>query len=607
MLTGDYRPIDDYALIADGESAALVSRGGSVDWCCLRRIDEGACFARLLDARGGGHWSIEAADGDAEVTRRYVRDTLVLETTLRTPRGEARIYDCMAVSADDPRTPCRRLLRIVEGVRGRTELAVVLHARFDYGAVKPWRLERAPRLYTLSGGDDALIVSGDADLRPDGAHDLAATVTVGSGERVRMCLEAALPHAIDHDPPAPPSPEELDRALRDTCEWWSRWSARAAGLDRDVLRSAIVLKALTNPVTGAIAAAPTTSLPESPEGSLTWDYRYSWVRDSTFSVRSLAEIGYDEEAEAFRRFIERTAAGSAEQLQIVYGIYGRRMLAERELTHLDGYRGARPVRIGNAAAGQLQLDAYGELLESAWRWHNRGHEPDDAYWAFLVDLVDAAAALWREPDCGLWESRDEPCHFVHSKVMCWAALDRGIRLADKLGRHAPVNAWARERDNVRAAVERDGYDADRGVFVQAFGNAKLDAALLLVPRLGFVDYDDERMLRTTDAIRDELACEGGLIRRYPADPGEDREGAFLACSFWLAECLAGQGRCEEARAAFAAVAATANELGLFSEEYDPETGEMLGNFPQGLTHLSHIAAAVAIADAESTTSIHVPS
>jgi GH15 family glucan-1,4-alpha-glucosidase len=595
-MPGDYPPIADYALLADGESAALVSRG-SVDWCCLRRIDEGACFARLLDRETGGHWAIEPVAGDAQATRRYLDGTLVLETTFRTAAAEARVLDCMVVNRRDPGTPCRRLVRIVEGVRGSSELNVVLRARLDYGALEPWRLERAPGVYTLSGGDDALVVTGDADWRPESAHDLIASVTVGPGERVRMSLEFTPPHALDRDPPRPREADELDRDLADTCTWWSEWSARAPDLDPAVLRSAIVLKALTNPVTGAIAAAPTTSLPESPGGSANWDYRYSWVRDSTFSVRSMAAIGFEDEAEGFRRFIERTAGGSAEQMQIVYGIYGRRVLDERELDHLEGYRGAGPVRVGNAAANQLQLDAYGELLELAWRWHDRGHQPDDAYWAFLVDLVDTAAERWREPDSGLWESRDDAQHFVHSKVMCWAALHRGVQLAEKLDRDAPVDQWARQRDAVRRAVERNGYDAERGVFVRAFGDSQLDAALLLLPRLGFLDYDDERMLRTTDAIRDELGCGGGLLRRFRKDRGDDPEGAFLACSFWLAECLAHQGRLDLAREAFAATAATANELGLFAEEYDSEAQEMLGNFPQGLTHLSHIAAAVAIAEA----------
>jgi GH15 family glucan-1,4-alpha-glucosidase len=319
------------------------------------------------------------------------------------------------------------------------------------------------------------------------------------------------------------------------------------------------------------------------------------VRDSSFAVRSLAELGYDAEADGFRRFIERSAAGSADELQTAYGVGGERRLTELRLKSLEGYRGARPVRIGNAAIAQVQLDIYGELLDLAWRWHGRGRSPDDDYWRFLVDLVDAAAERWQEPDRGLWEVRGRPQHFVHSKVMCWAALDRGIGLARECSRRAPVRRWGKVRDEIRRTIESRGYDRRRGVFVRSFGSTGLDGALLLLPIVGFVPWDDERFVRTVDAIRQELD-EGGLLVRYRrADGLPGREGAFLACSFWLAECLARQGRSAEAREVFDRAASTANDLGLFSEEYDPGRGGMLGNFPQGLTHLSHIAAAVALA------------
>jgi GH15 family glucan-1,4-alpha-glucosidase len=356
----------------------------------------------------------------------------------------------------------------------------------------------------------------------------------------------------------------------------------------------MVLKALSQARSGAIAAAATTSLPEAPGGSRNWDYRASWVRDSAFALRSLAELGYTAEADGFRRFIQRSAAGSAQELQIMYGLGGERRLVELTLDDLEGYGGARPVRIGNAAARQRQHDVYGELLDLAWAWHERGHSPNAGDWRFLTELVNAAAERWRTPDRGIWELRGRPRHLVHSKVMCWVALDRGLRLAADLGFGAPVARWTAARAAVRAAVERHGYDPGRGVFTQAFDRPELDAALLLLPSVGFVAWDDPRMLRTVDAVRRELEI-NGLLLRYRAPDGLDgAEAAFVACTFWLAECLAWQGRTAEAHAAFARASATANDLGLFAEEFDPATGTLLGNFPQALTHLSHIAAAVAL-------------
>ena len=387
--------------------------------------------------------------------------------------------------------------------------------------------------------------------------------------------------------------------MEETIGWWREWSQRAELETPEgpgAKRSALVVKALTHRPTGAIVAAPTTSLPEAPGGPRNWDYRFSWIRDSVLSVRSLADLGHPEEAESFRRFVMRSAAGDAEELQIMFGVAGERRLTEVELEHLDGYRGARPVRIGNAAAGQLQLDVYGELLNLNWRWHQRGNSPTDDEWRFLVGLVEAAITRWRNPDRGIWEWRGRPLHFVHSKVMAWGAVDRGLRLAEECMRRAPVRRWRQARREMRTEIERRGYDRKRKTFVQAFGRKTVDAALLLLPTVDFVDYDDERMVSTVDAIRDRLD-DHGLIRRY--DAGDDlpgNEGAFLACSFWLSECLARQHRREEAHAVFDRAVATGNGLGLFSEEYQPRRGQMLGNFPQALTHLSHMAAAVAISE-----------
>lgn len=587
--------IGDYAFISDCHSAALVSRGGSIDWCCMPRIDSGSCFGRLLDRERGGFCSISPGGEGGASYWRYLDGSLVLETTFETSSGEARLFDCLVMREGGRENPYHQLLRIVEGVRGRVDLRLLVAPRFDYGAISPWLRQEGLRRYSAIGGNDALLISGDPEIAPIAKHELGTSFTVRPGERMRVSIEYLNPERLDYALPAELGSQELDDRLEETLDWWDRWSSRVrtgGPQSTGVLKSATVLKGLTYAPTGAIAAAPTTSLPEKPGGSLNWDYRYSWIRDSFFSVRSLAEIGFDLEADGFRRFIQRSAAGNAGELRIMYGVGGERRLEESTLP-LEGYRGAEPVRIGNAASSQLQLDMYGELLELSWLWHKRGNSFDDDHWRFLLELVNAAAELWVEPDHGFWEIRGEPQHFVRSKVMCWAALDRGVKLAEESLRQAPLEHWRETRDEIRAAVENQGYDEKRGTFVQAFGSVELDAALLLIPKVGFIDYDDERMLRTTDAICEDLD-DNGLLKRYR---GDEEEGAFLACSFWLAECLAHQGRIEDARAVFDRAASTANDLGLFSEEYDTANFEMLGNFPQGLTHLSHISAAAAIDNA----------
>ena len=589
-----YPPIAAYALISDSNSAALVSRAGSIDWCCIQRMDSGSCFGRLLDWEKGGFCSVAPKGGANNVSRRYLEGTLVLETTFEAEGGEARLIDCYALPAD-PGHQYRQILRVVEGVSGYVQLEMEIAPRFDYGAVAPWLRQEGVGVYSAIGGNDGLIISGDTGLSPSGKHALKTTVSVHPGERARLSILSVAPEKLDHGPPKAPDADEVDCLLDATIERWREWASdlRFDGPYRaGVLRSALVTKALMNDLTGAVAAAPTTSLPEVPGGEMNWDYRYAWIRDSFFSVRSLAEVGFEAEADRFRRFIERSAAGGAESLQLMYGLGGERRLTEENLDYLEGYRGARPVRVGNAAAGQLQLDMYGELLELSWRWHRRGNSPDDDYWRFLLELVDAAAERWSEPDQGIWEMRGPPRHFVHSKVMCWATLDKGLRLAEECMRKAPERRWKKVRGEIREAVESEGYDENRGVFTQAFDGKALDAALLLLPRVGFIDYGDERMLRTADAIHEDLD-DDGLLRRYRSE--DTREGAFLACSFWLAECLAHQGRTEEAGAVFDRTLATANDLGLYSEEYDTQARQSLGNFPQGLTHLSHISAAVVLA------------
>ena len=596
-----YPPLSDYAFLSDCHSSALVSREGSIDWCCMPRFDAGAAFARLLDWERGGHCSIEPVNGGEFVGRRYLDGTLVLETTVRAGGAEATIVDCLTLRRGGALDPHRQLIRIVEGGRAEMRFRLELAPRFDYGGVRPWIRREHADVFSAIGGDDALVVWSDADLEA-GEHELYSEFGVRAGERVRVSLQYARPEELDRERPEPPGAEEIDKRLEQTIRIWRRW-ARGARVEGPrapgALRSAIVLKGLTHPPTGAIAAAPTTSLPEAlGAGTRTWDYRFSWIRDSTFSVGSLAEIGFESAADDFRRFVQRSAAGHVEDLQIVYGLGGERRIGEQELDSLEGYRGARPVRVGNGAISQTQLDAYGELTSLAWRWHERGNSPDDDLWKFIAALCDAAARRWREPDSGIWEWRGRPLHFTHSKLTCWAALDRGLKLAEDCVRDAPTSRWKRARGQIRTAVESKGYDRRRGVFRQVFGRNLVDGSLLLLPRTGFVDYADERMIRTVDAVREDLN-DRGLVRRYSLDDGmKGREGAFLACSFWLAECLARQGRTDEARETYDNAMATGSDLGLFAEEYDTRRREPCGNYPQALTHLAHIEAAVALTEAE---------
>jgi pentatricopeptide repeat protein len=602
QASSPYPPIGDYALIGDCHASALISRTGSVDWCCLPRFDAGSAFGRLLDWERGGHCSITPTDKQAwEYSRRYLDDTLVLETVLKGGSGELRVLDCFTVQPDSEASDERQLLRVIEGLRGSVELELRVAPRFDYGAVRPWIRRHGYRLHSAIGGNDGVVVwcdHGEMVEQPD--HELSCTITVGAGDRVRLTLTYQAPERIDAGGATEPDPDKLDACLQDTIRWWRDWAASVSLSTHDepaVKRSGITLKALTYAPTGAIVAAPTTSLPEVVGGSRNWDYRYAWVRDSSFSSRAFAELGCYTEADAFRAFIMRSAAGHAGDLQVFFGVGGERRLGESSVEALEGYRSSAPVNVGNDASGQLQLDAYGELINLTWRWHRRGHSPDDDDWRFLVSLINHAAERWKEPDCGIWEWPGDPDHFVHSKVLCWSTLDRGIRLADDCMRRAPTRRWSQARDQLRKAIERRGYDRKRGVFVQAFDRPDLDAALLLLPTVEFVDWDDERMVRTVVAVREELDAGNGLLYRYTRDDGlPGKEGAFLCCSFWLVECLARMGELDEARTVFDQVMAKGNDLGLFSEELDPRSGELLGNFPQGLTHLAHIDAAVALSE-----------
>jgi len=578
----NYPPISDYAFISDCHSVALISGSGSIDWCCMPRLDAASIFGRLLDWEKGGHCSIAPVDPHATSFQAYLEDTLVLETTFRTEGGEAKLIDCLAMRHGGRVHPHLQLIRVLQGVRGRVDFKIEVVPRFDYGEVKPWIRRHSAQVYSAIGGNDGIVVASDVVLEMDAeAHALGARVTIRAEQRERLSVGFARPEDLEYTAPEVAGPEELDHRLEETIRWWRLWAKQITvkGSQRPgIVRSAITLKGLTFAPTGAMAAAATTSLPEWPGGERNWDYRFSWIRDSAMSARSLTAIGAYDEADGFRRFIQRSAAGSARDLQIMYGLGGERRLTEINLDKLDGYEHSRPVRIGNAASQQLQLDAYGTLVDLSWRWHLRGHSPDDDYWRFIVDLVDVAAERWSEPDRGIWEMRGEPRHFVHSKVMCWTAMDRGLSLARECLRKAPVQRWRKVQKQIREAVEREGYDRRRKVFVQAFGSPQL----------------------TVDAIRHDLEVDG-LILRYRVEetndglPGE--EGTFLPCSFWMAEVLARQGRVEEARVIFDRACSTSTELGLFAEEFDTRSERMLGNFPQALTHLSHIVAAVAIARA----------
>ncbi|MFL5866601.1 MAG: glycoside hydrolase family 15 protein [Thermoleophilaceae bacterium] len=598
MAKADYPPIGDYALIGDCHTVALVSSAGSIDWCCLPRADSGSTFGRILDWERGGCFELAPVRPDSPGLRDYADDTLVLTSGVRGEGGEALVTDCLLGPPGTERTDERRhILRVVEGRRGAMEFTARIAPRFDFGQLHPWIRHHGRNTYSATGGDDGLLVWSDAELEA-GDGELTARFSVRAGERIRLSVMFLRPEDIDDGDWEHPEPEELDKSLERTLRWWREWSGtlRIEGEDAPGLeRSALVLKALAYAPTGAIAAAPTTSLPESLEGR-TWDYRYSWIRDAALTSRSLARLGCEAEADAFRRFVERSAAGRAEDLRILYGIGGEQRLQEAEVDSLEGWRGIGPVRSGNDATTQVQLDACGHLVLQSWDWHGRGHSPDDYYWRFLVALVESVLERWRQPDAGIWEWRGEPKHFVHSKAMCWAAVDRGLALAKDCMRKAPERRWKAARDEIRDAIASRGYDEERGVFVQAFGERDLDAALLRLPTTGVIDWTDERMVRTTDAIREELDW-GGLLRRYSIDDGlPGREGAFLACSFWLVTALAQQDRAEEAREVYDRAMATANGLGLFAEEYDPDAAEMLGNFPQALTHLSHIEAGLALGE-----------
>jgi GH15 family glucan-1,4-alpha-glucosidase len=577
--------IEDYALIGDCETAALVSNRGSIEWLCWPRFDSGACFAALLGAPENGHWQIAPRD-DAQVTRRYRPRTLILETTFKTKDGEALLIDFMPLRRREP----SQLVRLVVGVRGAVRMRTELIIRFDYGASVPWvrRLESGD--LSAVSGPDMLLLRTPVALR---GEDLT---TVGD-----FTIEAGrtVPFVLTHCPSHVPAPEPIDAqsALRRTQEFWENWSSEHHGTGPYadcITRSLITLKALTYMPTGGIVAAPTTSLPEQVGGPRNWDYRYCWLRDATLTLLAFMNAGYYDEARAWRDWLLRAAAGSPSQLQIMYGVAGERLLMEWEVSWLPGYGGAKPVRVGNAAAAQLQLDVFGEVMDALHQGRLGGLSYLEAGWDFQRALLAHLETVWRSPDEGIWEVRGGRRHFTYSKVMAWVAFDRAIKSAEAFGLEGPLDKWRAIRDEICAQVCEKAFDPNLGAFVQAYGSRQLDASTLLIPIVGFLPPEDARVKGTIAAVERELMHEG-LVLRYNSATTDDGlppgEGAFLACSFWLADAYILTGRRDAARALYERLLALRNDVGLLAEEYDPRGKRMLGNFPQAFSHIAMVNTA----------------
>ena len=578
--------IEDYAVIGNRQTMALVGRDGSIDWLCLPRFDSPACFAALLGTAANGRWRIAPVDPAARVTRRYRPGTLVLETRFESAAGAVTLIDCM-----QRRDGATDIVRVVRGERGRLAMRADLALRFDYGRDIPWvsRIEDG-RLRAVAGPDRVLLDT-PAPLRGE-CMTTVAEFNVAAGE--------TMPFVLSWTPSYHPLPERIDATAvlaAETTEWQT-WSARGSNGGGEwaevVNRSLITLRALAHCETGGIVAAATTSLPEQLRGSRNWDYRFCWLRDATLTLLAMMDGGYVEEAAAWREWLLRAVAGSPDQLQIMYGLAGERRLEERELPWLSGYQGAVPVRTGNAAAGQLQLDVYGELLDAMHHARRAGIASNEPGWALERKLVNRLVGIWEQPDAGIWEIRGPPRHFTYSKVMAWVALDRAVRGIEEFGLHGPLQHWRAVRNRIHADVCRHGFDSNRGSFVQAYGAQPLDASLLQIPLVGFLPPTDPRVRGTVAAIERELLRDG-FVRRYDTGTAVDGlppgEGAFLACSFWLADNYVMLGRRDEARAMFERLLALRNDVGLLAEEYDPRAGRQVGNFPQAFSHVALVSTA----------------
>jgi len=583
--------IEDYALIGDCETGALVGRNGSIDWLCLPRFDSDSCFAALLGKPENGRWII-APEQRAQVSRQYRRDTLILETVFTTRDGRVLLIDFMP-----PRGKAADVVRIVIGIEGRVHMRSELIIRFDYGSTVPWVTRYDHGILRAIAGPQMLVLKTPVPLR--GKHlTTLSDFTVSAGERI--------PFVLTHAPSHLPLPELPDpfAALEDTEQFWVEWSNRcvAAGRWSDVVRrSLITLKALTFAPTGGITAAVTTSLPERIGGVRNWDYRFCWVRDATLTLLALMDGGYSEEASAWRDWLVRAAAGSPDQLQIMYGIAGERRLWEWEVPWLDGYEASKPVRIGNAAHAQLQLDVFGEMMDALYHGRRVGLPENKAAWALQLKVLDHLESIWRVPDSGIWEMRGPPQHFTYSKIMAWVAFDRAIKTIEEFGMRGPLDRWKRVRSEIHEEVCRNGFDAELGSFVQAYGTKALDASLLLIPAVGFLPPADPRVMGTVAAIERDLFVDG-FVHRYRTEGSHDGlpagEGAFLACSFWLADAYCLLGRTEEAERLFERLLGLRNDVGLLSEEYDAAEKRLLGNFPQAFSHISLVNTAHNLSHAE---------
>jgi GH15 family glucan-1,4-alpha-glucosidase len=580
--------LEDYGLIGDTHTAALVSRDGSVDWLCLPRFDASACFAALLGTDQNGRWLLAPDHSVRTVTRRYRPGTLILETDFETEDGAVRVIDFMPPRLEDP-----RLVRIVQGLRGRVSMGMQLVVRFDYGSIVPWVRRRGSVLSAIAG-PDGLALETPVETRGEDLTTIAQ-FAISAGETVPFVLTWHPSHA------RPPRGLDADDALARTESWWREWSEQAnyeGDWHEQVESSLLVLKALTYAPTGGIVAAPTTSLPEQLGGVRNWDYRYCWLRDATFTLYAFLTAGYTEEARAWRDWLLRAAAGSPEEMQIMYGPAGERRLTEIELDWLPGYEGAAPVRIGNAASRQFQLDVYGEVMDSMHCARRAGIAPDPPAWHLQQVVLDFLESNWQQPDQGIWEVRGPDRHFTHSKVMAWVAFDRAVRAVERFGLDGPADRWRQLRDSIHAEICREGYDSDRRTFTQYYGSRELDASLLMIPLVGFLPASDPRVGGTVEAIQQELVSDG-LVFRYPTETTVDGlpagEAAFLPCSFWLADNLALMGRRDEACALFDRLLGLRNDLGLLSEEYDPAAGRLVGNYPQAFSHVGLINTAYNLA------------
>jgi len=587
--------IEDYAMLGNCRSAALVSRNGSIDWLCLPRFDSAACFAALVGDEGNGRWRIAPADPDATTTRSYIDGSLVLQTEWRTATGVARVIDFMPFAGEQV-----GVTRIVEGIEGRVDFESLLTVRFDYGNTMPWVSRIDDQTIVAIAGPDLLVGRSPAPFEGEGMHSVAR-FAISAGESIPFVMAWGPSHL------PPPEAIEPHEALRSSLAFWEEWSGRCNATGEwtaIVKRSLVVLKGLSYLPTGGIIAAPTTSLPEQLGGQRNWDYRYCWARDATFVLSALVNAGYHDEASAWSAWVRRAVAGSPDQLQVLYGIAGERRLEEYELPWLSGYEGAKPVRVGNAASAQFQLDIFGELVGAfahAMR-HGVALQPqEDAVQSVFLNHL---ASIWREPDEGIWEIRGEPRHFVHSKVMAWLAFQRASE-QDRTDRDPTYPAqWRLIADEIKADILAKGVDPERGCFTQSYGSKELDASLLLLTLTDFLPPDDPRIVATVKAIEDDLLVDG-FVRRYDTRSGVDGlppgEGEFLPCSFWLVENYVLLGRMDEARELFARLAGLANDLGLLAEEYDPRSKRLLGNFPQAFSHVALINAAFSLAKGYSAT------